>query len=279
MVSRMNFTLKYGLGFCLVSSLFGCSSAPAGTEDNQSVAVNAEMEEWRKLKPGVQRLIAMESDLKQLIIQLDEFAKATDPDYQSDIAPQHKNTQVDVLDKSAFKETVIVPTPAEPEPLRPVLLAQTEVSTEKSAPKVEHIVAATQSKPLVARVDNTQAVALTVKPTPEVIPAIEAVVEEVSPVTETAKVQQRYALQLASVVNPNQLVSTWTQIQRRHSSILSGMEPLYEKFQKGKTTFYRLKAMGALTVADARSACSSIVGQGGQCFIGSNSGVKKVTEL
>ncbi|MBU0912296.1 MAG: SPOR domain-containing protein [Gammaproteobacteria bacterium] len=274
----MNFTLKYGLGFCLASSLFGCSSAPAVTEDNQSVAVNAEMEEWRKLKPGVQRLIAMESDLKQLIIQLDEFAKATDPDYQSDIAPQHKNTQVDVLDKNVFKETVVTPTPAEPEPVTPVL-AQTVVSAEKSEAKVQQIVAATQAEPSVARVDHTPAVALTAQPTPEVKPEVEAVVEEVSPVTETVKVQQRYALQLASVVNPNQLVSTWTQIQRRHSSILSGMEPLYEKFQKGKTTFYRLKAMGTLTVADARSACSSIVGQGGQCFIGSNSGVKSVTEL
>lgn|GEM_PF-3664216 len=276
----MNFTLKYGLGFCLASSLFGCSSAPAVTEDNQSVAVNAEMEEWRKLKPGVQRLIAMESDLKQLIIQLDEFAKATDPDYQSDIAPQHKNTQVDVLDKNVFKETVVTPTPAEPEP-EPVtpVLAQTVVSAEKSEAKVQQIVAATQAEPSVARVDHTPAVALTAQPTPEVKPEVEAVVEEVSPVTETVKVQQRYALQLASVVNPNQLVSTWTQIQRRHSSILSGMEPLYEKFQKGKTTFYRLKAMGTLTVADARSACSSIVGQGGQCFIGSNSGVKSVTEL
>lgn len=275
----MNFTLKYGLGFCLVSSLFGCSSAPAVSEDNQSVAVNAEMEEWRKLKPGVQRLIAMESDLKQLIIQLDEFAKATDPDYQSDIAPQHKNTQVDVLDKSVFKETVVAPAPAEPESVRPALLAQTLASAEKSEPEVQQIVAVPQAEPSVARVDNTPAVALTAQSTPEVKPEVESAVEEVSPVTETVKVQQRYALQLASVVNPNQLVSTWTQIQRRHSSILSGMEPLYEKFQKGKTTFYRLKAMGTLTVADARSACSSIVGQGGQCFIGSNSGVKNVTEL
>lgn len=275
----MNFTLKYGLGFCLISSLFGCSSAPAVSEDNQSVAVNAEMEEWRKLKPGVQRLIAMESDLKQLIIQLDEFAKATDPDYQSDIAPQHKNTQVDVLDKSVFKETVVAPTPAEPEPVRPALLAQTQASAEKSEPEIQHIVAVPQAESSVARVDNTPAVALTVQSTPEVKPEVESVVEELSPVAETVKVQQRYALQLASVVNPNQLVSTWTQIQRRHSSILSGMEPLYEKFQKGKTTFYRLKAMGTLTVADARSACSSIVGQGGQCFIGSNSGVKSVTEL
>ncbi len=275
----MNFTLKYGLGFCLVSSLFGCSSAPAVSEDNQSVAVNAEMEEWRKLKPGVQRLIAMESDLKQLIIQLDEFAKATDPDYQSDIAPQHKNTQVDVLDKSVFKETVVAPTPAEPESVRPALLAQTLASAEKSEPEVQQVVAVPQAEPSVARVDNTPAVALTAQSTPEVKPEVESVVEELSPVTETVKVQQRYALQLASVVNPNQLVSTWTEIQRRHSSILSGMEPLYEKFQKGKTTFYRLKAMGTLTVADARSACSSIVGQGGQCFIGSNSGVKSVTEL
>lgn len=249
----MNFTLKYGLGFCLLSSLLGCSSTPA---DSQSVAVNKEMDEWRQLKPGVQRLIAMESDLKQLIIQLDEFAKATDPDYQSDISPQHKNTQVDVLDKSVFKETAVAPTPVE-EIQQPVAEVNTATSVAMLESKAEIAVIA-PSEPQFTQTKDIEAVPV---------------------ITETVKVQQRYALQLASVVNPGQLVSTWNQIQRRHHSILSGMEPLYEKFQKGNTTFYRLKAMGTLTVADARSACSSIVGQGGQCFIGSNTGVKNVTDL
>lgn len=251
----MNFTLKYGLGFCILSSLFGCSSTPA---DSQAVAVNKEMDEWRQLKPGVQRLIAMESDLKQLIIQLDEFAKATDPDYHSDISPQHKNTQVDVLDKSVFKETAVTPTPAEAIQ-QPVAEVNTAASPAILESKAEVAV--------IAPYELESAQAKDVEAVP--VPAI----------TETVKVQQRYALQLASVVNPGQLVSTWNQIQRRHHSILSGMEPLYEKFQKGNTTFYRLKAMGTLTVADARSACSSIVGQGGQCFIGSNTGVKNVTDL
>lgn len=275
----MNFTLKYGLGICIVSSLFGCSSAPAETSQNESIAVNAEMEEWRKLKPGVQRLIAMESDLKQLIIQLDEFAKATDPDYQSDITPQHRNTQVDVLDKNAFKETVITPTQAAPEAVKPVLLAHTEVRTEKSAPEVKPIIAEPQIDTTSPKADDAEAIALTAQATTAVSSELKDQPTELAPVVATTKVQQRYALQLASVVNPNQLISTWNQIQRRHSSILSGMEPLYEKFQKGSTTFYRLKAIGTLTVADARSACSSIVGQGGQCFIASNNGVKNITEL
>ena len=271
----MNFNLKYGLGICLLSSLFGCSSAPAGTEQNQSVALNAEMEEWRKLKPGVQRLIAMESDLKQLIIQLDEFAKATDPDYQSDITSQDKNTQVEELDKNALEETMITPTSAESEPVEPLLLVQTMVGEGKSGPVITEI----QAGQVVSKPTNNAPTALNSHSMPEVKPEIKELPKELAPVVERTKVQQRYALQLASVVNPNQLISTWNQIQRRHSSILSGMEPLYEKFQKGKTTFYRLKAMGTLTVADARSACSSIVGQGGQCFIGSNGGVKSVTEL
>lgn len=282
---------RLALSLITCAILVGCSSSGSVNSNHLSAdEISAELAEFRRLKPSLQRLAASETELKALIVTLDQLANADNPDYQPDAAPQQKNTEVEVLDKQVFNETVVTEPPVKAESIK----AEPQVAEVSKGVEPAKTISKLIEKPVIAAT-KADSIALSVQPELAAVsvekqstvvqePSETAVALPVnnsmeSEVVETVKVQQRYALQLASVVNPNQLVSTWTQMQRRHSSILSGMEPLFEKYQKGKTTFYRLKAMGTLTVADARSACSSIVGQGGQCFIGSNAGVKSVTEL
>ncbi|WP_186435218.1 SPOR domain-containing protein [Rheinheimera sediminis] len=275
---------RLALSLITCALLVGCSSSSSVNSNHLSAdEISAELAEFRRLKPSLQRLVASETELKELIVTLDQLANADNPDYQSDIQSPHNNTQVEVLDKQVFHETLEPPAVIKPESNAMALVSQVNPASEQAQQKTESLgvpqVTAVNTETVAAIVDVGKDVQVTAEFKADTNTAAVPQSELIPEVAETVKLQQRYALQLASVVNPNQLVSTWTQMQRRHSSILSGMEPLYEKYQKGNTTFYRLKAMGTLTVADARSACSSIVGQGGQCFIGSNNGVKNVADL
>ncbi len=225
--------------------LSGCSSTPEQEKTvspQELVQMKADIEELKKMKPGLQRMTRMEGDLKTLIGHLNSLVEQS-PTAQLERADTADNVEVAQLHNPAIEERQLTAAAAEtaiaePKKAEPSSTAP-EVTLEKpSAPAVTEMTAATE-----VPVENNQT---------SVAEAIEA----------------KYAIQLASITNPALLNATWTKLQRRYPQQLASLQPSYEKQQVASRQYYRVKAGAFSTYQDASALCEQLISNGASCIVG-----------
>ena len=77
-----------------------------------------------------------------------------------------------------------------------------------------------------------------------------------------------YVVQIMALREEGAAKTAWAALQKKHPAILGGPALDLEKADLGdKGTFYRIRAAGFETKADAQSACSSLKSAGQDCLV------------
>ena len=88
-------------------------------------------------------------------------------------------------------------------------------------------------------------------------------------VAEPAGSSGGFAVQLAGTPNEAEARAAATSLSSKYSSALQGRHPTFVQAKVGDKTIYRVR-VGHLTEDAAKSMCSAIKGQGGNCFVAKN---------
>lgn len=207
--------------------LTGCSSSPAPEQSAAHKELQAELAEWKKMKPGVQRLVAIESELKVLLNTLE--TAAMDPTDQLQSADAGQNVQSYVLEPVSFND----------KKLTPEVKTSAAVNTpQTTGPQPANLAAAPEEK----------AEALTV------------------PATETQQ-NHSFSLQLASVTEQQALESTWQRLQQRYPDQLSDLDFHSEEVIVSNRTYFRVKAGSFDSYDEAKRQCTELRKSGASCIV------------
>jgi hypothetical protein len=105
------------------------------------------------------------------------------------------------------------------------------------------------------------------KPEPGKPQAVKPAVKEAA--AEPAGASGGFAVQLAGTPNEAEARAAATSLSSKYSSALQGRHPTFVQAKVGDKTIYRVR-VGHLTEDAAKSMCSAIKGQGGNCFVAKN---------
>jgi hypothetical protein len=219
----------------LAVTLAGCSSSPETKQNTANAEMQAELNEWKRMKPGVQRLVAIETELKVLLQTLE--TAALEPTDQLQTADTGPNVQSAVIERVQFDDKRLTPEPA-------TANAPSLSASNPSAPMVQTIV-----KPGVS----------------------ESASETTSPAPMTAAVQEQsptnFSLQLASVTEPAAVESTWQRLQERYPDVLSDLDLHSEEVIVSNRTYFRVKAGSFESYDEAKRQCSELRKSGASCIV------------
>jgi cell division protein FtsN len=256
---RINMNLSMRFLVCLFSltstlSLSSCQStqaiatapapsATAPTATTPSAGMSAKqqeyeqmLQEWKTLKPGLQRMLVIEEEMSQLIGQLALLADATQNTQATNKAPTLVATPVTALAAPTSAKTAADTTEpsaaSEPEPTK---LASAPVPISISAP------------------------ALAANPAPAPAP-------ETSDKTAQNSDSANYSLQVASLTELKLLPKKWQEMRNTHPQLLADLTPNFQAIKVNNTTYYRLKIGGFSTMQDANKKCSELQSAGISCL-------------
>lgn len=243
MLTKMKRTLITSIFLIYSGAMLGCSSQPQTTVDTTAKELEAEMAEWRKLKPGVQRLVAIEKELKGLLTTLEAITEA-EPTLQLTAAENNANIQTEVITPVSFDERKYTASESKQEQTLTVadttqdsarILAneKTELTNTKSALSQEHQPPTADLEAIVAKPANVRS----------------------------------FSLQLASVTKEESVDSTWEQLKKRHPTILGKLNHHSEQVLVANRTYYRVKAGNYDNYDDAKQDCKVLLSSGASCIV------------
>lgn len=237
--------------FAAFSCLTACQSNPAktasantttNTATQESLAAKQQeydqlLQEWKNLKPGLERLLAIESELNLLLGQLAQLSQALEQQPQG----QAQVAQVPTEQPLPAAPAAVQPTPSPVGDTTDMSLTQTSV-TQAETP------IATSITPVA--LDET---------TTTNAPVISSQVQT----TQDAN----YALQVASITEIEKLPRVWAQMLSKNPELLAELEPNFQKVQIKNTDYYRLKLGGFATQQQAIQKCSHLKAAGVTCLV------------
>jgi len=219
----------------LVITLAGCSSSPEPKQSAANAEMQAELNEWKRMKPGVQRLVAIETELKVLLQTLE--TAALEPTDQLQTADTGPNVQTAVIERVEFDDKKLTPQPVNANSLG-------SSASYSSAPL---------PKSAVQSGDKTNLVA-TASIEPE-------------PVAAQNQSPTNFSLQLASVTEPTAVESTWQRLQKRYPDVLSDLDLHSEEVIVSNRTYFRVKAGSFDSYDEAKRQCSQLRKSGASCIV------------
>lgn len=208
------------------------------------------LQEWKTLKPGLQRMLVIEEEMSQLIGQLALLADAT------------QNTQ-------ATSTPAVVAAAPVTAPAAPALTKTTADTAELSA--------ASEPEPakLASAPTHTSTLALVPASAPASIPAPAMAASpapaptpepETSDKTAQNSDSANYSLQVASLTELKLLPKKWQEMRNTHPQLLADLTPNFQAIKVNNTTYYRLKIGGFSTMQDANKKCSELQSAGISCL-------------
>lgn len=87
-----------------------------------------------------------------------------------------------------------------------------------------------------------------------------------TPVKQPPVLAGAYAVQLGAYKSENEALREWQKIYNKHLSILGGTREKIVRVDLPNGTFYRLRAVGFASEADAKQACTKLGATGQACF-------------
>ncbi|MBU1619223.1 MAG: SPOR domain-containing protein [Gammaproteobacteria bacterium] len=224
--------VKYIAVVISMLGITGCSNTPEPT------ALSAtELAEWQQLKPSIKRLAAIEGDLKELIVALDDMGKQQVARQKSTLG--NDNVEVYTTERVDFDEQLAI-NPALPE--------------DKQIPEDKAVVEQPQSAS-VAHLSEQEPV----EPSPDPIALSKHPVEPLYPTG--------YSIQLASLKDVASTKSVWLTLQKRHPALLGDVDALVEQAMVKNTHYFRLKAAGFETRKQASDLCEKLRLEGASCIV------------
>lgn len=229
-VSRA-FTLLLLPAIMLLSACASNSPAP-NAQANSSAANPAEvqqmLQEWKELKPGITRMLAVEDEMNQLLGQLGRLSNAlNESDQQQQIATTNSNNQQS--------------------------LNQTSISPVASAP----VVAAAAAAPAVSASAAAEPAATDANATTSPSQTVAA----------PAHTSAKFALQLASVTDKHQLPNIWQEMYSKNPQLLADLEPNFQQVYVNNNNYFRLKLGGFDTQQAAAQKCRQLKTAGVFCLV------------
>lgn len=209
------------------------SNSPSANAQAKASATNPEevqqmLQEWKELKPGITRMLAVEDEMNQLLGQLGRLSSAlNESDQQPQIATTNSNNQHS--------------------------LTQTSITPVASAPVVTTAVAAAVVPPSAA---ESAATDTSVKAT-----------TDTSQVATPARTSAQFALQVASVTDKHQLPNIWQQMYSKNPQLLADMEPNFQQVYVNNNNYFRLKLGGFDSQQAAAQKCRQLKTAGVFCLV------------
>lgn len=262
-------------------SLTACQSAPqtaknsgsAVSADLQSIAAKQQeydqlLKEWKDLKPGLTRLLAIEEELNLLIDQLEQLSSSLEQN-------QSQNKVANAPAKPARPQPAIAPETYAPVAYPvvvdvPKLVSTPVVADSAPAPTLASKLAtantttstvtestATESSSTVT--SETNASNQTASTSAREFNAVELKTEP-SPVAN-------FALQVASITDAHLLPQIWEQMINKNPNLLADMEPNFQKIHVKNSDYYRLKIGSFGTQHEASQKCSDLKAVGVDCLV------------
>jgi hypothetical protein len=227
--------------------LNGCSSAPKPQIAEVPNELSAQefhdtMAEFEYMKPSLQRLAALEPELKALISQLTQIAEAAEIQEKREIAEATATQSVPEI--AQVNQTM----PIEPKPVK-VPASNTNKSMASSNEHGTNNLSAKMNK----HVEESE-VAVSSKKT----------------------VKGQYTLQLTAVTDRKKLLDSWRTLQKTYSPELDDLQAIYQEIELSGVTFYRIKAGYYSSEQQAKKGCSSLKKLGANCIVSNNSGLSVI---
>lgn len=249
-MSMSEFPLPKSIKLVPLVSVFllnGCLSTPKQDMPDVPSGLTAKefhdtMTEFEQMKPSLQRLAALEPELKALISQLTQIAEAAEIQEKQEVAVT-KSTQ-SAPEIAQVNQSTLVDS-------KPVKLPLSN-SHMIMANSIEH------------RTNN-----LSTKMNVNVKKGEVAVSPE-----KPAKGQ--YTLQLTAVTDKNKLLDSWRTLQKTYSPELNDLQAIYQEVELSGVTFYRIKAGYYSSEQQAKKGCSSLKKLGANCIVSNSSGLSVI---
>jgi len=273
----MNIRIRQStLFFAMLISLMGCAGTDT-PESKQSIEtrqkqltakvdnLEKEMAEWQQMKPSVARLVVIESDLKELIVQLgamvEEPGLATESASESmpTSAPESKLASEPEIKTALAPEIEMAPTVEKP-----------VSSAVQDMPVLAPVQAPVVSQPVLKQ-PKVQQTASAYPSAPE--QPIEVSHASTDGFLASDHSGGKYALQLSSVTNPWVIEPFWLKLQKKYTSALKGVTPTYERASVKGETYFRIKVGQFSKRTQAKQACAQLKDIGGSCVVTLNNGV------
>lgn len=217
----------------ILSALFivGCASHAGPKAGNIQQITEAELAEWRELKPSIKRLVAVETELKEVIHTLAVISNDS-VSSGSGYADNGTNVQTDVIEPVRFTERPIIPS----EPIK----------TEENVPVVSNSVVSEKTSDFDSGMKS---------------------LTKVEKNEENLVRNNMFRLQLASVTSESAVEPTWLQLKKRNPQVLEELELYSEKVIVANRTYFRVKAGEFESYDKARSNCKVLIERGISCIV------------
>jgi hypothetical protein len=209
--------------------------------------VTALREELEQLKPSIERLVGIESDIRVLLTQLSRLTDTGAAPVANAAAPQQENQEA--------AAPAAAPA-AQPPALRPV---------EQAAPQQQPAGQPQSLRPIQAPAQPAAA--------PAAAPAAPTQLTAISPSVAPA---EQVSVHLASFRQVDAARQGWRELQAAHSDLLGGLDYRISEVQLsgGRGTFYRVKAGPFTDVASAEEVCNLMKARNAYCVLSDFTGTQ-----
>ena len=223
------------LGGCATTTNSNVAEVPNGLSAEE---FHAKMAEFEQMKPSLQRLAALEPELKALISQLTQIAEAAEIQETQSAALVASESNRPPVKKSQSKLKA-----------KDVAVEQLTLNTVQNTPRANVNVSETANK--------------------HTSPLNEKIIENVSR-------NGQYTLQLTAVTDKNKLAESWRTLQSSYTPELDDLQAIYQEVDLSGVTFYRIKAGFYDTQQQAKESCKILKKMGANCIVSNQVGMRVI---
>ena len=220
-----------------VFALSACAKQSQTTTTPESVRLDAleqtvrqQQSDWLLIKPELERILALEADLKRLVDALDVESLVTNETQPAD----------EIIPVPEQEQDAVVETNDETIP------AMAEASSTRQMPETP------------AKEDRDDYVRAVFKPRVSTISSV--------PTKDSASVAP-FAIQLAAYAKQSQLTQGWQRLQTTFADIFQGKIPLQSELQQQNKRLFLLKIGPYTTHSQANTQCQQLKQQKQDCFV------------
>jgi hypothetical protein len=221
-------------------------TACAGNPNKSSSASNSPevqqmLQEWKTLKPGIERILTIEEEMNLLLGQLGRLNEALD---------QSGSGERQVASGAPYTETYIAESVPAQTTVPNQMMTPEPIPKQTAMPEIETTIPASQPTPLAA------------------LPVETAVVQQVAQddwSRPTANAQ--YALQVASIPDMRQLPAVWQELYAQNPDLLADLQPNFQHAWVNNKDYYRLKLGGFASQGEAQTRCRQLKSAGVSCLV------------
>lgn len=230
-MNKVYFDRTFRLMLVVSSALLisACAGNPTSSSAaNNSPEVQQMLQEWKSMKPGIERMLTIEEEMNLLLGQLGKLNEA--------------------LDESGDGEQQVALAPIDQG--LPVQIESGPALHSSASPEIEQTSPAAPPTPVAALPVETASVP-----------------EAQTDWDESPTHNAQYALQVASIPDKHQLPVVWQELYAQNPDLLADLQPNFQHAFVNNKDYYRLKLGGFETQTQAQTRCRQLKAAGISCLV------------